>query len=457
MENKTQNKQREQELLDRIWNAIPVTQQSFLKLLGLLEIEITTEIPTASVTTGSCSRLRINPEFVAKNCKTDDKLGMLVMHELFHVLLGHTRLFERISPAQNFAFDAVINSHLCLLFPDNPGISLFRKLYPADDFPFALLRPPDGWRTPAVKWRLHGEALSVHRALYTESSATYRELFDLLSRKLKNGAFGNAKDLEKIMEQLLGSHGQQGESEEVDPDFIREVREIVARWPMHERRSGRDQGGEAESFGIEVRDARRQMVSSIRRALWPLLDREGGFSGAARMGTGTLETTLPYKSLMDRRAGVSEACRIEPLFYKALSRIPKIRHFEKAHVYLDVSGSMMDDLPLLYGALLPLRKWLYPKIHAFSTSVRDIEYGQLKKGKVISTYGTEIDCVTAHMLKENLCRALIITDGWVGEIPSAHASELGKRKVLINSLITEDGDPEFAAQLNGTVHRLSKY
>ena len=457
MENKTQNKQREQELLDRIWNAIPVTQQSFLKLLGLLEIEITTEIPTASVTTGSCSRLRINPEFVAKNCKTDDKLGMLVMHELFHVLLGHTRLFERISPAQNFAFDAVINSHLCLLFPDNPGISLFRKLYPADDFPFALLRPPDGWRTPAVKWRLQGEALSVHQALYTESSATYRELFDLLSRKLKNGAFGNAKDLEKIMEQLLGSHGQQGESEEVDPDFIREVREIVARWPMHERRSGRDQGGEDESFGIEVREARRQTVSSIRRALWPLLDREGGFSGAARMGTGTLETTLPYKSLMDRRAGVSEACGIEPLFYKALSRIPKIRHFEKAHVYLDVSGSMMDDLPLLYGALLPLRKWLYPKIHAFSTSVRDIEYGQLKKGKVISTYGTEIDCVTAHMLKENLCRALIITDGWVGEIPSAHASELGKRKVLINSLITEDGDPEFAAQLNGTVHRLSKY
>ena len=457
MENKTQNKQREQELLDRIWNAIPVTQQSFLKLLGLLEIEITTEIPTASVTTGSCSRLRINPEFVAKNCKTDDKLGMLVMHELFHVLLGHTRLFERISPAQNFAFDAVINSHLCLLFPDNPGISLFRKLYPADDFPFALLRPPDGWRTPAVKWRLQGEALSVHQALYTESSATYRELFDLLSRKLKNGAFGNAKDLEKIMEQLLGSHGQQGGSEEVDPDFIREVREIVARWPMHERRSGRDQGGEAESFGIEVRDARRQMVSSIRRALWPLLDREGGFSGAARMGTGTLETTLPYRSLIDRRAGVSEACGIEPLFYKALSRIPKIRHFEKAHVYLDVSGSMMDDLPLLYGALLPLRKWLYSKIHAFSTSVRDIEYGQLKKGKVISTYGTEIDCVTAHMLKENLRRALIITDGWVGEIPSAHASELGKRKVLVNSLITEDGDPEFAAQLNGTVHRLSKY
>ena len=151
MKNITNNKQKEQDLLDRIWNAIPVTQQSFLKLLELLEIEITTDVPTACVTTGTFSRLRINPDFAAKNCKTDDKLGMLVMHELFHVLLGHTRLFERITPAQNFAFDAVINSHLCQLFPDNTGISFFRKLYPAADFPFALLRPPDGWRTSAVK------------------------------------------------------------------------------------------------------------------------------------------------------------------------------------------------------------------------------------------------------------------------------------------------------------------
>ena len=37
-----------------------------------------------------------------------------------------------------------------------------------------------------------------------------RELFDLLSRKLKNGAFGNSEELEKIMEQLLGSHGPHG-------------------------------------------------------------------------------------------------------------------------------------------------------------------------------------------------------------------------------------------------------
>jgi hypothetical protein len=457
MKNNISNKQKEQDLLDRIWNAIPVTHQSFLKLLELLEIEITTDIPTACVTTGTFSRLRINPDFAAKYCKTDDKLGMLVMHELFHVLLGHTRLFERITPAQNFAFDAVINSHLCQLFPDNAGISFFRKLYPADDFPFALLRPPDGWRTSAVKWRLEGEALNLHQALYSESSTTYRELYDLITRKLTNRAYGNAGEIEKLMEQLLGSHGAQVAAEETDPDFTREVREIVARWPMHEQRSGRDQGLEAESFGIEVHDARRQLVASIRKSLLPLLDRTGGFSGVARMETGSMETTLPFRSQMDRRAGVFETCGSEPLFYKALSQIPEIKRFEKAHVYLDVSGSMMDELPLLYGALLPLRKWLFPKIHAFSTSVSDIGYEQLKNGKVISTQGTEIDCVTQHMLKENLRRALIITDGWVGEIPTTHCKELGKRRVRVNSLITEDGDPLFAAGLHGTVHRMVKH
>ena len=98
-----------------------------------------------------------------------------------------------------------------------------------------------------------------------------------------------------------------------------------------------------------------------------------------------METTLPYRSVMDRRAGVSAACGTEPLFYRAMSSAPEIRRYEKAHVYLDVSGSMLDDLPLLYGALAPLREWLHPKVHGFSTCVSDIGYDQLKTGRVVST------------------------------------------------------------------------
>ncbi len=444
------------ELTDRIWNAIPVSQQAFFKLLDLLEIEITDRVPTACVTTGTRSKLRINPDFVARHCRSDEKLVMLVMlvmHELFHVLLGHTRLFECATPAQNFAFNAVINSHLCLLFPGNPGVSLFRELYPADEFPLALLRPPDGWRTTAAKWRLSGEALRVHKALYTESSSTYRELFDLISRQMEKHDASADTGAPYGLEKLLGSHGPRPE-EEADPDFLKGVREIVARWPMDERRSGRDQGGDSEALNIRVQDARKAAVSMIRNALWPLLDTEGGFRGAARHERGTVETCLPYRSLMDRRAGVAEACGAEPLFYRAMSSCPEIRRFEKAHVYLDVSGSMMDDLPLIYGALSPLREWLHSKIHCFSTRVFDISFSELTTGRVVSTWGTEINCVTGHMLSSRLRRVLVITDGWVGSIPSAHSAELKKRKIIVNSLVTADGDDDFALGLDGSVFRL---
>ena len=449
--NEETNHQQLNDLTDRIWNAVPVSQQAFFKLLDLLEVEITDQVPTACVTTGTRSKLRINPEFINQHCRSDEKLAILVMHELFHVLLGHTRLFERVTMAQNFAFDAVINAHLCLLFPNHPGISLFRELYPADDFPLALLRPPDGWRTPATKWRLKGDALQVHKALYTESSATYRELFDLIHQELEKQT---STGLKVKLEKLLGSHWEEADPGEEDPDFLKEVREIVARWPMDERRSGRDQGGNNEAFSIEVQDPRQATVNIIRRALWPLLDTEGGFNGAARLGWGMVETSLPFRTQMDRRAGVSEACGIEPFFYQGISSAPEIKRFEKAHVYLDVSGSMFDDLPLLYGALSPLREWLHPNIHCFSTSVHDISYSQLKHGRVVSTCGTEIDCVTKHLLDHRVCRALIITDGWVGCIPSEHSREIRKRNVLVNNLITNGGDDSYATDLSGKVYRL---
>jgi hypothetical protein len=37
-------------------------------------------------------RLLINPQFVEAHAATPERLLMLVMHELHHVLLGHTRL-----------------------------------------------------------------------------------------------------------------------------------------------------------------------------------------------------------------------------------------------------------------------------------------------------------------------------------------------------------------------------
>ena len=48
-----------------------------------------------------------------------------VLHELYHVLLGHTRMYERPTLAANWAFDCIINAQLCRLYPDVEYTSFF--------------------------------------------------------------------------------------------------------------------------------------------------------------------------------------------------------------------------------------------------------------------------------------------------------------------------------------------
>ena len=122
-------------LAARIYSSFPVAQSAFARLLHLLDIEATDSVPTAAVTLGDRSRLLLNPKFVAENCPADHDLVMLVLHELHHVALGHTRLFPRLTPAQNWAFDCVINAQLCRLYPEPHHTALFRRFYRADAMP----------------------------------------------------------------------------------------------------------------------------------------------------------------------------------------------------------------------------------------------------------------------------------------------------------------------------------
>jgi len=50
--------------------------------------------------------------FLDKYCQDDEDLFLLILHELYHVILGHTRLFPRFALIDNIVYDAVINSML---------------------------------------------------------------------------------------------------------------------------------------------------------------------------------------------------------------------------------------------------------------------------------------------------------------------------------------------------------
>ena len=63
---------------------------------------------------------------------------LLILHELYHVILGHTRLFSRVSPIDNIVFDAVINSMLCPPVGTDRG---HKALHPDQRLRFAAQAP----------------------------------------------------------------------------------------------------------------------------------------------------------------------------------------------------------------------------------------------------------------------------------------------------------------------------
>ncbi len=437
---------RSKDLKERIFSLIPTNHIGYFSLLSLLNIGFSNEVETAAVDLGRRGTLRINPDFLEKHGFTDERLTMLVLHELMHILLGHTRLYHKITLAQNIAFDAVINAHICRLLPEPEYTALFRDLYRDDQLPEALLRPPKGWGEGRAEWKLKGEALSIHRALYDQQAIeiTTMEVLQLVERVVSDSC---------ISIFLLGSHGKGLDGESADPDLMRQIRELVARWPRELVRSGRDDGGQIREDQIDPAMVKWQVMGIIRRALLSLVE---VFGQPIRRFSGEdlVPALLPWRTMMDRRGIVTEQLPSAPTKILWLGRLSDRQKtwYEVPTIYIDVSGSMDDVLPILYGVLLPLRQYIAPQVVLFSTELERIPFSQLKQGVVRSTYGTNISCVTQDIVDRGIRKALILTDGWVGDIPQMHQRQL--RKMDLATVLTTPGDDEWIRSVGGKVFRL---
>jgi hypothetical protein len=108
---------------ERIFNVLPAASYQMEKLFGLFDIEFSKETETACVECRTTPRLLLNKGFLDEYCRDDGDLFLLILHELYHVILGHTRLFPRVALIDNIVFDAVINSMLCPHGGENGGHS----------------------------------------------------------------------------------------------------------------------------------------------------------------------------------------------------------------------------------------------------------------------------------------------------------------------------------------------
>ena len=134
-----------QALRQRILNTLPAASYQMEQFLSLTDVTLSNDTQSAAIECGPQPTLLLNEAFIAKYCRRDEHLLMLVLHELYHVIFGHSSLFPRLTQAHNIVFDAVINALLCQQFRDQVYIEFFQKINSTARFPGRLPRPPKGW------------------------------------------------------------------------------------------------------------------------------------------------------------------------------------------------------------------------------------------------------------------------------------------------------------------------
>ena len=413
----------EEKIITRILDVLPPGSFELTTFLSLFRVRFSEKTKTACVTCGESPELLINKEFIEAHCRTNEHLFMLVMHELYHVILGHTTLFPRATEVRNLVFDAVINAILCSLFPGPEFTSFFTEYYPSDEMPFALFRPK-GAETPIA-------AESALDLLYGGSdTGTYHDVYEAL---LKSGCVKEIRLLVKSDGEggeplLLGSHDE--ENEEISQEMKDLIHKIISKWPSPDRPlQGQDLGAQERErgFGADV-DPTASLRSGIRRLM-----RRAAIPGKKEVCRRSVreivcETTTFLPDWHDRSHEAREMAFGDALVYNTAVRLQRLssRDNRQAFVYFDVSGSVAEQVPSVAQALLPYCRGGLCTVHVFSTVVHSASARDLAARKFSSTGGTDIDCVLRHVLELPPRRrpraAVIITDGFTGS-PDATLAE----------------------------------
>lgn len=418
----------EEKIVVRILDVIPPRSFELMTFLSLFRVRFSDKTETACVTCGESPELLLNKEFIEEHCKTDEHLFMLVMHELYHVILGHTRLFPRSTEVRNLVFDAVINALLCSLFPQPAFTSFFTDYYPSDKMPFALLRPKGKCTPPAAENALDllydgygtGTYYDVYEALL--KSDCVKEV-NLIVQGGGRGATvqpGDGRARTPCAPILLGSHGE--DDDELSDEMKDLIHEIISKWPSPDRPlEGRDLGSSERmrdygSYEIPDVALRRGIRRLMRRAAMP------GPKEVRRRAVRErfCETVTFLPDWRDRSHEARETALGDALIYRTASQVrrPSSRDNRQAFVYFDVSGSVADEVPSVAQALLPYCRRGLCTVHVFSTVVHPTTARDLAARKFVSTGGTDIDCALRHVLdlpaRKRPRSVVVVTDGYTG-------------------------------------------
>jgi len=393
-------------------------------VLKILAIEFTGSVETMAVTCEAQPRLLVNLAFVREHCRTDAEVKAVICHEFLHVLLQHTERLTVLTPPEHLALDAVINAIIHrALGPDYS--SMMSRYYQRERGIRRLLRPP---REMEPESQLEEAWESLYEG--------YLVADDI--RDLARDHMGRAKGRP---ERLLGNHDAAGRfapgalaGSAVLAEAIEDALKAMNGSGIFR---GPRPGVGAEAYGCRVA-AVDPGLTQWRREAYAVLQRHlAPDPRSVNRDSVDRAFTLPVLSAGDRRAALR--ARWSPFLPEARWHTPVPRRVGSAQVYLDVSGSMDAEMPLVVALLGRLSKYIRRPFWAFSNLVAP---ARIERGQLVSetTGGTSMNCVLEHVALTRPSAAVVVTDGYIERLtPGMVAAAVAATRLHV--IVTRDGNP----------------
>lgn len=431
--------------------------------LRILKVEYTQAISTLAVTCESQPRMLVNLTFLGLHAHTEAQVKAVVVHEFLHVLLRHTEGRQPLTSARHLAFDAVINSIIHRQYGEAYS-SMMASYYAESKGLQKLLRPMN---------KVESDWLNKHGSTNTKNVPQWAQAWNglycgklvaddieslassfsgnmlLPSRGANFGPF-TLDATEVAIGDLLGNHDDLGQ--ELQGDLAQAVDSALKQMNGHGIwRSPRDRGVGGPMVDAlfpadrtPMRAWESKALALIRRYITP--DRN---SHSHREELWSYR--IPVLSPADRRAFLR--AQWSPFLPESSWEGQRLKRDGTAQVYLDVSGSMNAEMPLVIGLLNRLGRHIRRPFWAFSDHVAPavIENGQLRTS---TSGGTSMECVLDHVAKTRPDAAIVVTDGFIETINrSLVAKTQGTR---LHVLITRDGSPDLIAKAGLPYTQLEK-
>lgn len=439
----------------RILNLVGTHAHAIHAMLTVSRVEWSREVATACVECQDRPRLLLNPDFVQRWCHTPERLAALIVHELMHIALGHTRLYPQPTAIHNIAFDAIINrSVLDAIMAGGANVQayalMFTDFYAPDASPSFLLRPPPGWPLTPDWQASHGQPeplRDVHRRLYGVVAAsnthdiapTYTQVMyaDIIQALRSSGL------VTEVKVELLGAHG----TTEVEITAMggARTREIAEAWAQALDTLRDSFPGEGSSLGL-VRIAPAARTASLEAAIRTLLNKVAMPTRQSRARqTWQQQPIMTVHRWHDRRTpsriwAAQQLGAPTPLLFRGQVSAKRADR-TRIDVYLDVSGSMHAALPHLSRALLSLWRAIRPTLYWFSNAVVPATDDAMHSGLVHTTGGTSISVVLRHLLDQQRrnCAVLVLTDGHIERVARKLSAEIRQRRIAVHLGVIGNG------------------